>query len=138
MRYAEPRAPRSSPVCSRLRYLDHRRTEQAIAEHVAARELFDDFAFTMIGTGLMDHRLVVARIEVDTHRVDWCYAPLAKQFEHLLMNEFNALAEAFDVFARRRFQCAFEIIDDWQQAGQCACRRGFRLIASIPLDTLAI
>jgi len=86
----------------------------------------------------MDHRLVVERVEVGTHRLDDFHAALAKQFEHLLMNEFNTLAEAFDILTGRRFQRTFEIIDDWQQAGQCAGRRGICLIASIPIDALAI
>jgi hypothetical protein len=54
------------------------------------------------------------------------------------MNQFNTLAEGFGIVARRRLQRAFEVVDDRQQAGECACRRGLGLIASIPIDPLAI
>ena len=86
----------------------------------------------------MDDRLVVARIEVDTRRLDCLHASLAQQLEHLLMNQFNTFTKALDILARRCLQGAFEIVDDGQQAGQRACRRGVCLIAPIPIDTFAI
>ena len=53
--------PRSSRACSRLRYLHHRRAEQALAQHVAAAQLLHHFAFAVVGAGFVDDRLVEPR-----------------------------------------------------------------------------
>ena len=56
-RRARRRGSRSSPACSPFRHLHHRRPQQPIAEHVAAAELLDHFAFAPAVGGLVRDRL---------------------------------------------------------------------------------
>lgn len=92
----------------------------------------------MIRAAFIRDSLVVLRIEFGADGLNRCDTTLAKQFDHLLMNQFDTFAEAFDITAGGRLQCAFEIIDDWQQVGQRICRCGVGLIASVAFDSLAI
>ena len=69
--HAGPHAP--------FRHLHHRRPQQPVAEHVAAPELFDDFAVALPVGRLVGDRLVEVRIEVGAERLDRPDAALAQR-----------------------------------------------------------
>ena len=75
-----------------FRDLHHRRTQQTVAEHVAALQFLHHFAFAMLVARLVNDGLVDVRVEVGAERFDGLHAALAQQVEHLLVDQLDALA----------------------------------------------
>ncbi len=92
----------------------------------------------MIGAAFLGDRLVITGIELRADGVDRLHAALAQQFDHLLMNEFDALPEPLGLGARRRLQGALEVVDDGQQVADRIRGRRFSLLASVAVNTLAV